>query len=217
MALPMDSLTLMTKDAGPGDMGSSLGSSMPGFAPLAMPAQSFRRFSRRDRRALDRAAPRQASDSDPSLRFRRRLRLDGVWRRADVQGCFGRHDHAAGMGDGRPLRRHVLLGDAFADRQHRRLCLDSRSPGPMRAAAAAQREDGGRDADLQRGALARVRRDAGDFRGCRTHRAGSGVRLLPALRHDPRQCLDRGGARVRGHAGALASWRASITDGGGRT
>ena len=32
------------------DSGSSLGSSMPGYAPLAMPAQSFRRFSRRDRR-----------------------------------------------------------------------------------------------------------------------------------------------------------------------
>ena len=58
MALPMDSLTLTTKDVGPGDMGSSLGSSMPGFAPLAMPAQSFRRFSRRDRRAL--VAPRIA-------------------------------------------------------------------------------------------------------------------------------------------------------------
>ena len=55
MALPMDSLTLTPKDPGPGEMGSSRGSSMPGFAPLAMPAQSFRRFSRRDRRAL--AAP----------------------------------------------------------------------------------------------------------------------------------------------------------------
>ena len=58
MALPMDSLTLMTNEAGPGDMGSSLGSSMPSYAPLAMPAQSFRRFSRRDRRAL--TAPRLA-------------------------------------------------------------------------------------------------------------------------------------------------------------
>ena len=58
MALPVDSLTLAPKDAGPGDMGSSLGSSMPGFAPLAMPAQSFKRFSRRDRRAL--VAPRLA-------------------------------------------------------------------------------------------------------------------------------------------------------------
>src|SRR5580658_6068952 len=52
MALPMDSLTLAPRDAGPGDMGSSLGASMPGFAPLAMPAQSFKRFSRRGRRAL---------------------------------------------------------------------------------------------------------------------------------------------------------------------
>src|SRR5580693_2187899 len=58
MALPLDSLTLTASEAGPGDTGSSLGSSMPSFAPLAMPAQSFRRFSRRDRRAL--VAPRLA-------------------------------------------------------------------------------------------------------------------------------------------------------------
>ncbi|MGA8714845.1 MAG: glucan biosynthesis glucosyltransferase H, partial [Roseiarcus sp.] len=47
----MDSLTLAPAEAPPSDVGSSLGSSMPGFAPLAMPAQSFRKFSRRDRRA----------------------------------------------------------------------------------------------------------------------------------------------------------------------
>ena len=39
-------------------MGSSLGGSMPGFAPLAMPTQSFRHFSRGERRAL--VAPRLA-------------------------------------------------------------------------------------------------------------------------------------------------------------
>src|SRR5271155_4274782 len=58
VALPMDSLTLTPEDAGASDMGSSLGSSMPGFAPLAMPVQSFKRFSGRDRRAL--VAPRLA-------------------------------------------------------------------------------------------------------------------------------------------------------------
>jgi membrane glycosyltransferase len=58
MALSLDSLTLAASDAGPRDTGSSLGASMPGFAPLAMPAQSFKRFSRRDRRAL--VAPRLA-------------------------------------------------------------------------------------------------------------------------------------------------------------
>ncbi len=55
MALSMDSVTLPTVEAPPSDagssLGSSLGSSMPGYAPLAMPAQSFRRFSRRERRA----------------------------------------------------------------------------------------------------------------------------------------------------------------------
>ena len=68
MALSMDSLTLAPREAPPGDIGSSLGSSMPGFAPLAMPAQSFRRFSRRDRRAW----PRRASPgrrSSPVWRF----------------------------------------------------------------------------------------------------------------------------------------------------
>ncbi len=55
MALSMDSVTLPPAEARSSDtgssLGSSLGSSMPGYAPLAMPAQSFRRFSRRDRRA----------------------------------------------------------------------------------------------------------------------------------------------------------------------
>ena len=58
MALPLDSLTLTHEDSGPRDVGASLGGSMPGFAPLAMPTQSFARFSRRDRRAL--VAPRLA-------------------------------------------------------------------------------------------------------------------------------------------------------------
>ena len=58
MALPLDSLTLAHGDVGRDDTGSSLGASMPGFAPLAMPAQSFWRFSRRNRRQL--AAPRLA-------------------------------------------------------------------------------------------------------------------------------------------------------------
>ena len=58
MALPLDSLTLAPAQAKPGDAGSSLGGSMPGLAPLAMPAQSFGRFSPRDRRRL--VAPRLA-------------------------------------------------------------------------------------------------------------------------------------------------------------
>ena len=37
MALPVDSLTLAPKDARPGDMGSSLGSAMPGFASAMRP------------------------------------------------------------------------------------------------------------------------------------------------------------------------------------
>jgi membrane glycosyltransferase len=52
----MDGVTLRPaelprEDAGAGAAGSSLGASMPAYAPLAMPAQSFRRFSARERRA----------------------------------------------------------------------------------------------------------------------------------------------------------------------
>ena len=54
MALSMDSVTVhwieAPEDAGP-PLGSSFAGSMPGYAPLAMPAQSFRRFSRSERRA----------------------------------------------------------------------------------------------------------------------------------------------------------------------
>ena len=51
MAVSMDSLKLTPAKTLASDVGSSLGCSMPGFAPLAMPTQSFRRFSWRDRRA----------------------------------------------------------------------------------------------------------------------------------------------------------------------
>jgi membrane glycosyltransferase len=47
----MDGLMLAPAQTPPDDLGSSWGSSMPGFAPLAMPAQSFKRFSPDDRRA----------------------------------------------------------------------------------------------------------------------------------------------------------------------
>jgi len=60
MALSMDSVTVHRIEpadkAGPSP-GASLGGSMPGYAPLAMPAQSFRRFSRSDRRAWVNPAP----------------------------------------------------------------------------------------------------------------------------------------------------------------
>ncbi len=53
MALSMDSVTVRRieapDEAGP-SLGSSLGASMPDYAPLAMPAQSFRRFSNSERR-----------------------------------------------------------------------------------------------------------------------------------------------------------------------
>ena len=50
MALSLDSLTLAAADRPPGDVETSLGASMPAYAPLAMPAQSFRKFSRVERR-----------------------------------------------------------------------------------------------------------------------------------------------------------------------
>jgi len=55
MALSMDSVTLRPAKPAQGDAGArpgaSLGGSMPGYAPLAMPAQSFRKFSKGERRA----------------------------------------------------------------------------------------------------------------------------------------------------------------------
>src|SRR5690242_12739740 len=64
MALPVDSLTLTQRDAGPASCGSSLGASMPGFAPLAMQAQSFSQFCRTERRDL--GAPRCARPPIPT-------------------------------------------------------------------------------------------------------------------------------------------------------
>jgi membrane glycosyltransferase len=56
MALSMDRVTVRRPetpddDTQPSGSGSSLGGSMPGFAPLAMPTQSFRRFPRSRRRS----------------------------------------------------------------------------------------------------------------------------------------------------------------------
>ena len=55
MALSMDSVTLRPAPPSPSEVGAesgaSLGASMPGYAPLAMPVQSFRRFSKAERRA----------------------------------------------------------------------------------------------------------------------------------------------------------------------
>ena len=50
MALSLDSLTTVAADKPPGDVETSLGASMPAYTPLAMPAQSFRKFSRAERR-----------------------------------------------------------------------------------------------------------------------------------------------------------------------
>jgi membrane glycosyltransferase len=50
MAVSMGSLTLPGPEAPSDDASASLGGSMPAYSPLSMPAQSFRRFSRRDRR-----------------------------------------------------------------------------------------------------------------------------------------------------------------------
>ena len=148
MALPVDSLTLTPEDAGPGDMGSSLGSSMPGFAPLAMPAQSFKRFSRRDRRAL--VAPRFARAPVLTRLF--------VFGGALALTAYGADQmfKVVAVGTITPLEwaMVVLFVVTFSwvtlsFTGHRRLCLASRSSGPTRAAAALARANRGRDADLQ--------------------------------------------------------------------
>ena len=80
MALPLDSLTLTAPDAKLGDAGSSLGASMPGFAPLAMPAQSFRRILAPRPPHAGRATARPVANLDPSRRVRRRLGAHGLRR-----------------------------------------------------------------------------------------------------------------------------------------
>ena len=134
MALPLDSLTLTHGDVGRDDTGSSLGASMPGFAPLAMPAQSFWRFSRRDRRQL--AAPRLAGP--PIL-----TRL-AVFGGAVALTAYGADQmfRVVSIGAITPLEWviAVLFVITFSwitlsfIGQHRRLCLAARASGPARAA-----------------------------------------------------------------------------------
>ncbi len=204
MALPLDSLTLAHSDAGRDDTGSSLGASMPGFAPLAMPAQSFWRFSRRNRRPL--AAPRLARP--PIL-----TRL-AVFGGALALTAYGADQmfRVVSIGPITPLEWviAVLFVITFswitlsftASIAGFVWLLAHRGP---KAPAPAQGADRGRDADLQRGALARVRRHAGHLRGRRRRGPGACVRLLPHLRHHRPQYLDRGGARVPGDARAAAA------------
>ncbi len=109
------------------------------------------------------------------------------------------------MGHGRPFRHHLFMALPFVhcDRGWFRLAPYASAPAQAFAGLALAK-DGGRYADLQRGALARLRRDASHSRGCRAHRPGRSVRLLPPVRHHRRQCLGRGGASLRGDARAAA-------------
>ena len=142
MALPMDSLTLTPgRSAGAGRYG--LVAAAP-RCPASRRSQCRRSRSDGSRAAIGARWPTPSlarpPDPHPCRRFRRRLRLDRVWRRSDVQGRRGRHDHCARMGDGRPLRHHVFLGDALVFEQRGRLRLASRSPGRTRACAGLLRE-----------------------------------------------------------------------------
>ena len=112
----------------PSDTGSSLGGSMPGFAPLAMPAQSFRQFSRRDRRAL--VAPRFARQ--PILT---RLAVFGGALALTAYGAYqmfrvvsiGTRSRRSNGRWSRAVRRHIFLDHALVHVQHRRLLLAARS------------------------------------------------------------------------------------------
>ncbi len=109
------------------------------------------------------------------------------------------------MGIGRPLRHHLFLARAFVRFKRRRLHLAFDPSAKARSSAVRiGREDRRRHADLQRGAVARLWRDAGDVGRRRTHRPRLDVRLLLALRHDRRQRLDRRRARFRRDARASA-------------
>ena len=73
------------------------------------------------------------------------------------------------------------------------LFVRPKPPGPAGQARGARRR---RHADLQRGALARVRRAAGHLRGCRGHRPWRRLRLVLPVRHHRSRHLDRRGARL---------------------
>ena len=170
-----------------------------------MPAQSFRRFSRRDRRAL--VAPRLARP--PILT---RLAVFGGALALTAYGAYQMFK-VVSIGPVTPLEWVIavlfvitfswitlsftssLVGFVWL-LAHRR---------PPRTAATLARANSGRDADLQRGAVARVRRHAGHLRGRRAHRPGPCVRLLLRLRHHRPQRLDRGGARLSVDARAAAA------------
>ena len=108
---------------------------MPGFAPLAMPAQSFARFSRRDRRAL--VAPRLARS--PILT---RLAVFGGAVALTAYGAYQMFK-VVSIGPITPLEWviAVLFVITFSwvtlsfTAEHRRLCLASRASGPARAGA----------------------------------------------------------------------------------
>ncbi len=110
------------------------------------------------------------------------------------------------MGDGRPICRDLFLGRALVHGGRRRLRLASRAFELSRAPASVTvRTDGGCDADLQRGAVTRLRRNAGDHRRRRAHGPRLSVRLFLPLGHHRRQRLDRRGAGVHRHPRAPAA------------
>ena len=208
MALSMDSLTTPILPA----------PATPREAPLAMPVQSLRQFGRDERRAW--AAAQLARTPWPARLF--------IFGGAFALTFYGAREMygVVEVGVVTPLEWALVVlfvVDVLLDRP--RLHLEpgrlrlARRLGAARGAAAPAPggEDGGRHADLQRGALAGLLGDAGDLRRRRGDRARRRLRLFLPLRHHRSRHLDRRGARAAGDARAPARRARSITGAVART
>ena len=170
-----------------------------------MPAQSFRRFSRSERRPW-------VNRRFDSLTALARLAVFGGSVALTAYGAYQMY-RVVGLGTTTTLEWVMLvlfvvtflLGRVLLHRQSRRLRLAARAfAQAWPASGRAVGKDCGCDADLQRGAVAGVRRDAGDHRRRRADRTGLFIRLFLPFRYDRRQCLDRRGAGLRRDAPTLA-------------
>ena len=141
---------------------------MPGCAPLAMPVQSLRRFiaTRSTTPGSDPLSRRRPSCRAPSSSAAR-SRSRPMARKRCIKVVESAARHLPGICAARAFRGQFLVDRvAFTRAASASSGSSPRALEARRRAGGASREDCGRDADLQRGAI-RLRRRAGDQRGRR--------------------------------------------------
>ena len=215
----MDSLTASAPEIipapAPAPVVASPTPAMPREAPLAMPVQSLRQFSRSERRAWVDPTRARTPWLERLFVFGGALALTGLWRAGNVRRRRGRRDHAAGMGAGRAVRPDVLLD---LPRLHVRACsgfawLVFRAPRSKPLPRTLNVKTAIVMPIYNEAAGAGVRGDAGDLRGHRGDGPGRRLRLFLSLRHHQSRHLDRRGAGAAGDARAISRARVySIAD-----